>query len=197
MYLANDIIQNSKKKGPEYGKEFSKVLKKAFSHIGDTCASDNRTIGSLGRILKIWEDRGVYDEKAIVDFRTELQKDPKSVAQAPAPAAERVDKPEKSERERAPVNGSEKRSIDKVAEKSRSSDNNNRKKQKTRNSEAVAPKEDKQTTQFVLSPRSAAGMSWSYLIDLGSRWYNFSVFKCDLFLEPQQEFFSMAFTLFN
>lgn len=158
MYLANDIIQNSKKKGPEYGKEFSKVLKKAFSHIGDTCASDNRTIGSLGRILKIWEDRGVYDEKAIVDFRTELQKDPKSVASAPA--AEKADKPEKAEKaERAPVNGSEKRSIDKVAEKSRSSDNNNRKKQKTKNSEAVAPKEDKQTTQFVLSPRSAAGMS--------------------------------------
>ncbi|KAL1450791.1 hypothetical protein WDU94_003111 [Cyamophila willieti] len=30
MYLANDVIQNSKKKGPEYGKEFGHVLRRAF-----------------------------------------------------------------------------------------------------------------------------------------------------------------------
>lgn len=29
MYLANDVIQNSKKKGPEYGKEFGVVLEDA------------------------------------------------------------------------------------------------------------------------------------------------------------------------
>lgn len=72
MYLANDVIQNSKKKGPEYGKEFGKILKNAFTHIGDTCSSDDKTLGSLGRILKIWEDRGVYDEKLIEDFRSAL-----------------------------------------------------------------------------------------------------------------------------
>lgn len=74
MYLANDVIQNSKKKGPEYGKEFGKILKNAFIHIGETCSSDDKTLGSLGRILKIWEDRGVYDEKAIEDFRNSLNK---------------------------------------------------------------------------------------------------------------------------
>lgn len=74
MYLANDVIQNSKKKGPEYGKEFGKILRNAFNHIGDTCASDSKTVGSLGRILKIWEDRNVYDEKAIEEFRTALNK---------------------------------------------------------------------------------------------------------------------------
>lgn len=72
MYLANDVIQNSKKKGPEYGKEFGKILKNAFAHIGETCSSDDKTLGSLGRILKIWEDRGVYDEKLIEDFRNAL-----------------------------------------------------------------------------------------------------------------------------
>ncbi|XP_055309371.1 regulation of nuclear pre-mRNA domain-containing protein 1B [Sitodiplosis mosellana] len=72
MYLANDVIQNSKKKGPEYGLEFGKILKNAFTHIGDTCSSDDKTLGSLGRILKIWEDRGVYEEKLIEDFRNAL-----------------------------------------------------------------------------------------------------------------------------
>lgn len=74
MYLANDVIQNSKKKGPEYGKEFGKVLKNAFIHIGDTCQRDEKTIGSLTRILKIWVDRGVYEEKAIDEFRASLTK---------------------------------------------------------------------------------------------------------------------------
>lgn len=72
MYLANDVIQNSKKKGPEYGKEFGKVLKNAFTHIGETCSGDEKTLNSLGRILKIWEDRGVYDEKQIEDYRSAL-----------------------------------------------------------------------------------------------------------------------------
>lgn len=72
MYLANDVIQNSKKKGPEYGKEFGKVLKNAFTHIGETCSGDEKTLGSLGRILKIWEDRGVYDEKQIEEYRNAL-----------------------------------------------------------------------------------------------------------------------------
>lgn len=72
MYLANDVIQNSKKKGPEYGKEFGKTLRNAFTHIGETCSSDEKTLGSLGRILKIWEERGVYDEKLIQEFRNAL-----------------------------------------------------------------------------------------------------------------------------
>lgn len=72
MYLANDVIQNSKKKGPEYGKEFGKMLKNAFVHIGETCSSDGKTLNNLGRILKIWEERGVYDEKLIEDYRFAL-----------------------------------------------------------------------------------------------------------------------------
>lgn len=72
MYLANDVIQNSKKKGPEYGKEFGKTLRNAFTHIGETCSSDDKTLGSLGRILKIWEERGVYDEKLIQEYRNAL-----------------------------------------------------------------------------------------------------------------------------
>lgn len=74
MYLANDVIQNSKKKGPEYGKEFSNGLPKAFSHIGETCKGE-KLFGSLGRILKIWEERGVYEPKVICEFRNRLNKE--------------------------------------------------------------------------------------------------------------------------
>ncbi|KAH8262451.1 hypothetical protein KR026_006135 [Drosophila bipectinata] len=74
MYLANDVIQNSKKKGPEYGKEFNHVLAKVFSHIGEKCNSD-KLLGSLGRILNIWLERGVYDPKAIGDWRARLHRE--------------------------------------------------------------------------------------------------------------------------
>lgn len=68
MYLANDVIQNSKKKGPEYSESFSLTLAKAFKDIGKYC-SDEKTIKSLDRILTIWEERGVYDGEKIKDFR--------------------------------------------------------------------------------------------------------------------------------
>lgn len=76
MYLANDVIQNSKKKGPEYGKEFAQILPKVFQHIGESCTSD-KLFGSLGRILNIWDERGVYDTKQIAEYRARLNKDHK------------------------------------------------------------------------------------------------------------------------
>lgn len=72
MYLANDVIQNSKRKGPEYGKEFSKWLPEAFKHIHEHCAEDTKMLGSLGRILKIWEDRVVYEAPIIDHYRKRL-----------------------------------------------------------------------------------------------------------------------------
>ncbi|TMW40374.1 hypothetical protein DOY81_014547, partial [Sarcophaga bullata] len=86
MYLANDVIQNSKKKGPEYGKEFVNVLPKAFSHISETCKSE-KLFGSLGRILNIWEERGVYEPKVIADYRSRLNKEHGKIAAAGATAS--------------------------------------------------------------------------------------------------------------
>lgn len=68
MYLANDVIQNSKKKGPEYGKEFGEVLVDAFKHMAKTGINE-KTKNSLQRILNIWKDRGVYDEDKIEEFK--------------------------------------------------------------------------------------------------------------------------------
>lgn len=71
MYLANDVIQNSKKKGPEYGKQFGTVLKKAFEIMGgDACGEKTRK--SLNRLLTIWEERGVYPKEMIDEFKNAL-----------------------------------------------------------------------------------------------------------------------------
>lgn len=67
MYLANDVIQNSKKKGPEYGKEFGTLLVHAFKHIADACTGED-IFNRLDRILSIWEERGVYETKQIKEW---------------------------------------------------------------------------------------------------------------------------------
>ncbi|XP_060519889.1 regulation of nuclear pre-mRNA domain-containing protein 1B [Cylas formicarius] len=69
MYLANDVIQNSRKKGPEYGLEFGTSLKKAFEHMSKC---DEKTKNGLDRLLGIWQDRGVYDSVQISEFKRSL-----------------------------------------------------------------------------------------------------------------------------
>lgn len=68
MYLANDVIQNSKKKGPEYGKAFGEVLVESFKHMAKT-GINTKTKHSLHRILTIWEERGVYDSQKIQEYK--------------------------------------------------------------------------------------------------------------------------------
>ncbi|CAG2121627.1 unnamed protein product, partial [Medioppia subpectinata] len=70
MYLANDIIQNSRKKGPEFSKEFGAVLAASFESVAKD--SDDKTLGSLERILAIWEERQIYDSNDIKSFRSSL-----------------------------------------------------------------------------------------------------------------------------
>ncbi|KAK4876620.1 hypothetical protein RN001_009126 [Aquatica leii] len=71
MYLANDVIQNSRKKGPEYGREFGIVLRKAFEHLS-TVGYDDKMKASLTRLLAIWDERGMYDELQITEFKQAL-----------------------------------------------------------------------------------------------------------------------------
>lgn len=87
MYLANDVIQNSKKKGPEYSESFSTILAKAFKDISQRC-EDDKTFKSLDRILKIWNERGVYESDKIKEFEENLAKKvPKPPTSTPRPAA--------------------------------------------------------------------------------------------------------------
>ncbi|XP_028307747.1 regulation of nuclear pre-mRNA domain-containing protein 1B [Gouania willdenowi] len=58
LYLANDVIQNSKKKGPEFTKDFETVLVDACSHVasdgGENCKKP------MERLLNIWKERNLY-----------------------------------------------------------------------------------------------------------------------------------------
>ena len=64
MYLANDVVQNSKKKGPEYAKEFGVVMPKAFNHLASN-EFEEKTVVSLGRLIAIWQERQIFDKKIL------------------------------------------------------------------------------------------------------------------------------------
>lgn len=70
MYLANDVIQNSRKKAPEYVKEFATVLKPACEAIARGC--DDKTWSSLNRILNIWSERNIYDASQLQQFKSAI-----------------------------------------------------------------------------------------------------------------------------
>lgn len=67
MYLANDILQNSRKKGEEYLKEFTHVLEQAIENTSRF--SDSNTRFTLERILNIWKDRKIYQDETIEKYR--------------------------------------------------------------------------------------------------------------------------------
>ncbi|XP_077982915.1 regulation of nuclear pre-mRNA domain-containing protein 1B-like [Glandiceps talaboti] len=70
MYLCNDVIQNSKRKGPEFSSSFGHYLEHAFKHVGSS--ADDATKKSLDRILNIWRERLVYESDFIDRLRVAL-----------------------------------------------------------------------------------------------------------------------------
>lgn len=97
MYLANDVIQNSKKKGPEFGKEFENALLKAFKYIAQS-GPEEKTVHNLNRILNIWAERGVYEEARIREYSGLLNQREKS------PAPQKKEKEEKKRKADTHVN---------------------------------------------------------------------------------------------
>ncbi|GAB1609343.1 regulation of nuclear pre-mRNA domain-containing protein 1B-like [Argonauta hians] len=70
IYLANDVIQNSKKKGPEFSRDFGTVLPDAYKLTAKD--ADGKIKQTLERILNIWGERGVYDKDFIEVMRLSL-----------------------------------------------------------------------------------------------------------------------------
>eukprot|EP00854_Cymbomonas_tetramitiformis_P005856 gene5856-7057_t len=70
IYLANDVLQNSRKKGPEFVNDFFKVLPRAFKHLAKH--ADEKTLGSLGRLVSIWEERKVFGQSLPPNLRESL-----------------------------------------------------------------------------------------------------------------------------
>ena len=67
LYLANDVSQNSKKKHPEYSKEFGTVMKPVFEHLA-VIELDIKTVKAVERLVKIWQDRNIFEPKIQSDL---------------------------------------------------------------------------------------------------------------------------------
>ncbi|CAA7395088.1 unnamed protein product [Spirodela intermedia] len=61
LYLANDIIQNSRRKGNEFVSEFWKVLPAALKEVLE--AGDDRAKSVVSRLVGIWEERRVFGSR--------------------------------------------------------------------------------------------------------------------------------------
>ncbi|GAB4847335.1 hypothetical protein Ancab_026391 [Ancistrocladus abbreviatus] len=58
LYLANDILQNSKRKGNEFVTEFWKVLPAAVKDVVEKGNDQGKNV--VSRLVKIWEERRVF-----------------------------------------------------------------------------------------------------------------------------------------
>ncbi|KAK0607553.1 hypothetical protein LWI29_016568 [Acer saccharum] len=62
LYLANDILQNSKRKGNEFVTEFWKVLPSAVKDLYEN--GDDHGKNVVSRLVNIWEERRVFGSRA-------------------------------------------------------------------------------------------------------------------------------------
>uniref|UniRef100_A0A5B6Z5R5 Putative regulation of nuclear pre-mRNA domain-containing protein 1B-like n=1 Tax=Davidia involucrata TaxID=16924 RepID=A0A5B6Z5R5_DAVIN len=61
LYLANDILQNSRRKGSEFVNEFWKVLPAALKHVYEN--GDEHGKKAASRLVDIWEERKVFGSR--------------------------------------------------------------------------------------------------------------------------------------
>jgi regulator of Ty1 transposition protein 103 len=58
LYLANDVLQESRRKGDEFIKDFELILEEVVTHLFKICASVQ--LEKAKRLLSIWETRTVF-----------------------------------------------------------------------------------------------------------------------------------------
>ncbi len=67
LYLGNDILQNSRKKGPEFMNEFFRVMPNALRHA--LKQGDDKLKRGAGRLISIWEERRVFGSSGSKSLR--------------------------------------------------------------------------------------------------------------------------------
>ncbi|XP_031570374.1 regulation of nuclear pre-mRNA domain-containing protein 1B-like [Actinia tenebrosa] len=90
LYLANDVLQNSKKKGSEFNAEFKAALPSVFKHCSQETYKD-ATVKGMGRLLKIWSERGVFELSYIEKLRKLTNYEPPIEASPPPSKIARLD----------------------------------------------------------------------------------------------------------
>ncbi|KAK9050019.1 hypothetical protein SSX86_031012 [Deinandra increscens subsp. villosa] len=61
LYLANDILQNSRRKGSEFVNEFWKVMPSALKHVNEH--GDDNGKRAASRLVGIWDERRVFGSR--------------------------------------------------------------------------------------------------------------------------------------
>jgi len=74
LYLANDILQNSRKKSLDFVREFAKVLPYTLAHIYKEC--DQQSRNAAIRVLDIWDERHVYSQTFVDSLRKSMSGGP-------------------------------------------------------------------------------------------------------------------------
>jgi len=102
LYLANDVVQNARKKYPEIPKEFGTVMKSVFCHLA-ALQLDPKTEASLDRLVNIWKERQIFYKKVTLDIEkvwgARAKQSAKSRARPPPPSSP---PPRKRERNHSP-----------------------------------------------------------------------------------------------
>ncbi len=70
VYLANDILQNSKRKGAEFVRDYGRVLPNVLPVIYSTC--DSVIQGKLMRMIGIWDERRVLPTEDLGELRRKM-----------------------------------------------------------------------------------------------------------------------------
>ncbi|EDO31191.1 predicted protein [Nematostella vectensis] len=87
FYLANDVLQNSRKKGKEFSSAFARVLREAVPLLSDKSIKD-----AVKRVLQIWQDRKVFEVEFIDDLRGKLDKSNSSNHSQPSKSVRKKEK---------------------------------------------------------------------------------------------------------
>lgn len=91
VYLANDILQNSRRKGPEfiktYGPQLVTVLPKVYANASATVQA------KLQRLLGIWEERHVLPSNTLADIRTRMGTDAAAITPSEGGSTSGVKRP--------------------------------------------------------------------------------------------------------
>ncbi|CAA0809782.1 ENTH/VHS family protein [Striga hermonthica] len=83
LYLANDILQNSRRKGSEFVNEFWKVLPKVLKGVCDGREENCKKVAS--RLVDIWTERKVFGSRG-EKLKNEFQSKKSSPGKKPSPA---------------------------------------------------------------------------------------------------------------
>jgi len=61
-FISDSLARETVPLFAQVGKEFGTVMKKVFEHL-ETLDFDEKTINSIGRVVHIWEERGIFDKR--------------------------------------------------------------------------------------------------------------------------------------